>query len=91
MRGIISAAYGFGLKANIRNEFKSLETVPALHSSDHLNRMYELANKKEEHEYILGHIYKWDKHLSDTESSINLLEVESYATLERKIVDRYWK
>lgn len=59
-------------------QINELSWYPMLFSSAHLNEVYEQAKTKEEHEAILDYLYRF-----------NATEVESYANIERKIIEKY--
>ncbi|TYR75597.1 hypothetical protein FZC79_10545 [Rossellomorea vietnamensis] len=61
------------------NEYKELDYSPYLFSSSHLNSLMEDSEDKEEHDSILDHMYRFDA-----------CEVDSYRSIESKIIKRYW-
>jgi len=65
-----------------KREYDRLTTTPFLHGSEYLNELYNAAEKKSEHECILQHLYNHQE--------VGVLEIESYQSLEKKIVDTYW-
>lgn len=60
-------------------DFNELDYSPFLASSSHLNGLLEDSESKEEHESILDHMYRFDA-----------CEVDSYKSIESKIIKRYW-
>jgi hypothetical protein len=64
----------------LKQQFDELERTPFLFSHDHLSGLYEEASEKEDYEAILDHLYKHDA-----------IDVDSYASLESKIIDKYWR
>lgn len=60
--------------------YEGLDNSPVLFSSAYLNELYEGAKSKEEYDAILGHIHKHEAH-----------DVDSYADIEEKIIDKYWR
>lgn len=64
-------------------EFEQLTTTPFLHGSEYLNELMEKAHYKHDYECILDHIYRHQANGRD------LLEIDSYAAIEHKIVEKY--
>jgi len=63
-----------------KRAFEELDQTPFLFSSDYLNELYNQAEEKEDYESILDHLYRHDA-----------VEVDSYANIEKKIIDKYWR
>ncbi|MCK6203913.1 hypothetical protein KZX50_00430 [Bacillus infantis] len=61
-------------------QYKELEQTPFLFSSNYLDEMYEGASDKQEYENILEHLYRH-----------NATEIDSYAEIEQKIINKYWR
>lgn len=60
--------------------FSELGCTPFLFSSGYLNEMYDEANSKDEYETILDHMYRHEA-----------TEIESYADIEERIINKYWR
>lgn len=60
--------------------FDMFETSPFLHSSEYIGGLFDMAEDKEDYDTILAHLYKHQA-----------TEVDSYASIEKKIIDKYWK
>lgn len=60
--------------------FDELDRTPFLFSSGYLNEMYEQAHDKEEYESILDHMYRHEA-----------TDIDSYKSIENKIVDKFWR
>lgn len=67
-------------KDDYSQQFAELEWTPFLFSSDYLNDMYSKATTKEQHETILGHLYRHEA-----------TDVDSYQSIEKRIIDKYFK
>ncbi|TYS68067.1 hypothetical protein FZC76_09930 [Sutcliffiella horikoshii] len=78
---IFAGARGSREKKHRKYEYDRLTTTPFLHGSEYLNELCEGAQKKEEYECILQHIYN--------HQNVGVLEIESYQSIEQKIVERY--
>lgn len=67
-------------KCKREDTFNELEKTPFLFSSSYLNEMYEEASNKSEYETILDHMYRHEA-----------TEIESYADIEERIINKYWR
>jgi hypothetical protein len=70
--------------------FDELEKTPFLFSSDYLNELVEEANK-EERDSILEYLYRFNNFEIDEDEYLNILEVESYRSIEQDIINRVWR
>jgi hypothetical protein len=70
--------------------FDELETTPYLFSSEYLNELADDANK-EERDTILDYLYRFNDWKTGEDEYLNILEVESYRTIEQDIIDRVWR
>lgn len=80
LKGYTSAQTPHADEKKRKWQFEELSATPFLFSSGYLNEVYEEANNKQEYETILDHLYRHQA-----------TEVESYAELEKKIIDKYWR
>lgn len=63
-----------------KQSFDLLDSTPFLHSSEYLGGLFDMAEDKEDYETILDHLYRHEA-----------TEVDSYASIEQKIIDKYWR
>ncbi|PAE24087.1 hypothetical protein [Bacillus sp. 7894-2] len=80
LRGLIDGYSDAKRPKRRKLQYEGLDNSPVLFSSAYLNELYEGAKSKEEYDAILGHIYN---HTAN--------DVDSYAELEEKIIERYWR
>ncbi|MCM3616655.1 hypothetical protein M3936_03570 [Sutcliffiella horikoshii] len=81
VEGLVSADRPYRSKKQTEWEYRNLTNTPYLHGSEYLNELYSATKKKEDHDCILQHLYN--------HQSVGVLEIESYAKLENKIIERY--
>jgi hypothetical protein len=85
------AAKSKRLKANRRyNQFKELEHTPFLLDSGYLLELTEGANALE-CDSILDYLYRFNNQSTGEDEYLNILGIESYRSVEQKIIDRKWK
>jgi hypothetical protein len=70
--------------------FDELETTPFLFSSGYLEELAEGA-EKEERDTILDYLYRFNDLETGENEYLNILEVESYRTIEQDIINRVWR
>lgn len=80
-RKLVAGARPAREKKYRKREFDNLVTTPFLNGSEYLNELYQAAEKKEEYECILQHMYN--------HQNVGVLEIESYQSIEQKIIERY--
>jgi hypothetical protein len=80
-RGVIQGVAEHHKQKHRPYEYENLTTTPYLHSSQYLNELYTDSRSKHEKECILDHLYRHHANGRD------ILEIESYAKLEKKIME----
>jgi hypothetical protein len=70
--------------------FDELETTPYLFSSDYLTELAEDANKRES-DTILDYLYRFNDFKTGEDEYLNIMELESYKSIEQDIIDRVWR
>jgi hypothetical protein len=85
------AAKSKRLKENRRyNQFKELEHTPFLLDSAYLLELTEGANTME-CDVVLDYLYRFNNQAIGEDEHLNILGIESYRSIEQKIIDRRWK
>lgn len=77
-----------------QSKFLELEQTPWLFSSEYLEDLLEDANKGE-CDTILDYLYRFNNHGITNEDGeddyLNILGIDSYKSIEQKIIDKRWK
>lgn len=80
LEGYTTANTPYADRRKKEDAFLELEKTPFLFSSSYLNEMCDDASNKNEYETILDHMYRHEA-----------TEIESYADIEERIINKYWR
>ena len=75
-----SVFQGYKEAKDSRDPYDVLDKAWYLYQVDELDHLTLQANKKDQYDVILDHLYKWDA-----------TRVDYYKDIENKIIDRMWK